>query len=255
MSTDLKAAAYAYNEDGFVIIRSMFMPQEVKRALEQVETFVRDIGPTLPSGRIYYEQGSTTKVKSAFNMQEEMPFFDELRRDQRVQDALRAIWPEGQIIPGSVMFFGKPALEGGPAPAHQDNTFQCWDPPLATTVTIALDEATAENGALICQRGSHKVGLLPHRASHVMGFSRTLINDLDKQKYPEVQLCMKPGDVSIHHVNTIHRSDPNRSPKPRRTIGLGYCSSLAKRDEAAWAQYHADLKKLHDEHKPQTTGV
>lgn len=248
MPADLSAVARVYHEDGFVIIRSFYSAAELREIERSLEMYLCDVAPTLPPGNVYYEQSDPTKVKSAFNMQQQVAFFDRLRNDVRLFQALRAIWPKGDIIPGSVMYFGKPAYDGSAAPVHQDNTFQCWNPPHALTVTIALDEATVENGALFCQRGSHKAGLLPHRQSGVMGFSRTLINDYDKSACPEVQLCMKPGDISLHHVNTIHRSDPNRSAHSRRTIGLGYQSSEARRDEAAWAAYHADLEKLHKQH-------
>jgi ectoine hydroxylase-related dioxygenase (phytanoyl-CoA dioxygenase family) len=79
-----------------------------------------------------------------------------------------------------------------------------------------------------------------------MGFSQTLINPVDTIQYPEVQLCMKPGDICLHNTNTIHRSDPNKTDKSRRQLGIIYRSSRAKRDEVGWAKYQAELKKLHD---------
>ena len=80
--------------------------------------------------------------------------------------------------------------------------------------TIAVDESTPENGALTVQSGSHKIGRLPHCASGVMGFSQTLIEPVSVDDYPEVQLCMQPGDICLHHTNTIHYSGANNSPQP-----------------------------------------
>ena len=58
---------------------------------------------------------------------------------------------------------------------------------------------------------------------------------------------MKPGDICLHHTNTIHRSGPNTTAKSRRQLALGFRSSLAKRDEAGWARYQAQLKQLHEQ--------
>jgi ectoine hydroxylase-related dioxygenase (phytanoyl-CoA dioxygenase family) len=78
-----------------------------------------------------------------------------------------------------------------------------------------------------------------------LGFSQTLIEPLDEQKYPPVQLCMEPGDVCLHHTNTVHFSGPNKTDKSRRQFGIGYRTSRAKLDEQAWADYQTELKKLH----------
>jgi hypothetical protein len=72
-----------------------------------------------------------------------------------------------------------------------------------------------------------------------------LISPVSTVEYPEVQLCMKPGDLAVHHVETVHRSGPNRTDRSRRQLGLGYRSSLAKANEQAKAQYHKDLQTLH----------
>jgi phytanoyl-CoA hydroxylase len=116
---------------------------------------------------------------------------------------------------------------------------------LALTVTIAVDESVPENGALVCQAGSHQIGLLPHRQSGIQGFSRCLVDPVDTASYPEVQLCMQPGDICLHHINTVHRSGANELDRPRRQLGLLYRSSLAQRDTEAWDQYHKDLNLLH----------
>jgi ectoine hydroxylase-related dioxygenase (phytanoyl-CoA dioxygenase family) len=154
------------------------------------------------------------------------------------------------------MFFGKAARSGSVAPAHQDNAFQNMQPPEVVICTIAIDESTPANGVLCVQKGSHRLGVLPHRPSGVMGFSQTLITPVDPVAHPEIQLCMKPGDMSLHHTNAIHYSGANTTDKSRRTVGLQYYSSRTKRDEEGWARYQAELKRLHSENKqPAQVGM
>jgi ectoine hydroxylase-related dioxygenase (phytanoyl-CoA dioxygenase family) len=235
-----------FHRDGFVIVRQLYTRAEIDEVARQLEQYLREIVPTLPTGDAYFEDSPAKPVKSLFRMEQRSPFFNKLMGDARVLDLLRVIWPGDDVIQESVMFFGKPAGDGSDTPAHQDNTFQCWDPPLSLTATIAIDESTPENGALVCQKGSHTIGLMPHRPSGVMGFSRCLIEPVDTTRYPEVQLCMKPGDVALHQIQTVHRSGPNRSSKSRRQLGIGYRSSRAARDQVKFEKYQQDLKKLHE---------
>ncbi|MSO21741.1 MAG: hypothetical protein EXQ58_00500 [Acidobacteria bacterium] len=168
--------------------------------------------------------------------------------DPRILEVVQAIFPGSPILPKAVMFFAKQAESGSVTPAHQHNVFQHWAPPEALAVTLSVDESTPANGPLICLKGSHKLGVLPHRQSGVMGFSRTLDSPVDTQLYPEVPLCMKPGDVALHHINTIHRSESNQSRYHRRQRAISYRSSRAQRDEQSFQRYLKDLDQLHREH-------
>ena len=56
---------------------------------------------------------------------------------------------------------------------------------------------------------------------------------------------MMPGDLSLHHVNVIHRTGPNRTGSHRRNLGFAFHSSRAKRDTEANARYQEHLKKIY----------
>ncbi len=239
--------AKQFHEDGFVVIPQLFAAEEVGTILSEIDAYIEAFASTLPPGEIYFEDGPTRAVKSIVQLDERMSFFSDLRTDPRLVEIIQAIWPGCDVIPRKCMYFGKAAGEGGAAPAHQDNAFQCWDPPDALTLTIALDASSAENGALCCRRGSHQAGLLPHRQSGMLGFSQTLANPGVAEPYVPVPLCMAPGDAALHHINTIHASDANLSDRPRRQLGIGYRSSRAHRDDAAWQKYQQDLAELHGE--------
>jgi phytanoyl-CoA hydroxylase len=79
----------------------------------------------------------------------------------------------------------------------------------------------------------------------VLGFSQTLVEPLDPIAYPEVPCRMEPGDLTLHHTNTVHRSDGNPSPRPRRMVSLIYRSSLAVRNETQYAAVEHARKTLH----------
>lgn len=241
----MTSIAQQYHADGYAIVPRLFSAGEIAEIDRQLNAYIRDVVPTLKAGDVYYEDGPGQPIKSLFRLDERSDFFKKLAGDERILGILRALWPGTEIELALTAFFGKAAHSGSVTPAHQDNAFQNFQPPESLVFTIAIDESTPANGVLIVQKGSHQLGLLPHRPSGVLGFSQTLINPVDTGKYPEVQLCMKPGDVSLHHTNTIHRSGANTTDRSRRQLGLVYRSSRAKRDEAGWAAYQTELKKLH----------
>jgi ectoine hydroxylase-related dioxygenase (phytanoyl-CoA dioxygenase family) len=239
--------AQQFHETGYGIVRAVFSQVEITEIERQLAVVVRDVVPKLKAGDVYFEDTSDKPIKSIFRLEQHADFFRRLMADERLLRIMRAIFPQGEVVQVGTSLFAKAARAGSVTPPHQDNAFQNLLPPDDLICTIAIDESTPENGALIVQRGSHKLGLLPHRPSGVMGFSQTLINPVSTSDYPEVQLCMKPGDICLHHTNVIHRSGANATSKSRRQLAIGYRSSRAKRDEAGWARYQAELKKLHEQ--------
>ena len=241
--------AEAFQRDGFVIQRQLFSLVEVK----EIETHLQQCLDRLPAdvepGKVYFDESTPKNVKAYHRLHEDSAFFQDLMVEPRIMNILQAIWPGDDIITRGVSLFDKPSANSGDTPPHQDNTFQCWNPALALTVTVAIDETTPENAPLICQAGSHHLGMLAHRFSGTMGFSRVLVDPVDSETYPTVELCMKPGDVALHHILTVHSAKVNRSGRPRRQIGIGYLSSRVRRDEAAYAQYQKDLAELHAQNK------
>jgi ectoine hydroxylase-related dioxygenase (phytanoyl-CoA dioxygenase family) len=236
---------HQYDEDGVVILRQAFSVEEIGGLAQHLNDFLRDVVPTLEAGDVYFENTPGRPVKSVFRMEQHDAYFQALSDDRRLRGLAELLLSDKEVSCWSVGFFGKPAQDGSVTPAHRDNVFQHWDPPEAVTLTIAVDESSLENGALICQRGTHRLGALPHRPSGVQGFSMALIEPPDLTVHPEVPLCMKPGDIAAHHITTVHRSDANRTDQSRRQIAIGYYSSRAKQDQDALAEYKARLGKLH----------
>jgi phytanoyl-CoA hydroxylase len=242
---NVQAVAEEFAENGCALVRGVFSPAEIKRLEAELNDFIERVAPTLPQGDIFYEDSPTRPIKSMFRMDQRSDYFRSLLTDPRLLGLMEAIYPGGPVVHDYVGYFGKPARQGSVTPPHQDNAFQCWDPPESLIVTLAIDRSTPENGVLICQQGSHKLGLLPHRPSGVMGFSQTLIEWVSVERCPEVQMCMNPGDLTLHHVNCIHRSDANHTDRPRRQLAIGYRSSRAKKDEERVRRYRADLEALY----------
>ena len=241
---DTNALAEQFHRDGFIIARSVFSPDEVKRIDAALAAHIAKFAGSLGAGDIFHEPDGKT-IKSMFRLDRRDAFFAELTRDARLLDLAKAIFPGEPIETQYMTYFGKAAGDGTPAPPHQDNGFAAWDPPLGMNVSIAIDRHTLQNAAMHCNRGSHRLGLLDHTSSGVPGFSQRLAAPIDDKLYPAVACVMEPGDVMVHHINTVHFSGANQSTQSRRMLTTGYASANVKRDEARYARIQAERMRLH----------
>ena len=112
----------------------------------------------------------------------------------------------------------KDARVGGAWTWHQDYGYWYQNGvlfPLLCSASIAVDPATRENGCLQVVRGSHQLG----RIDHVLtGEQAGADPDRVAQVLERMELVyveMNPGDTLFFHCNLLHRSDQNRSERPR----------------------------------------
>ena len=124
----------------------------------------------------------------------------------------------------NMSFFAKPALSGKRTPWHQDGEYWPIRPLATCTAWLALDDSTPENGCLRVIRGSHTARAL--RAHNTLASNDvTLTQELDPSEYDEtdaVDIVLKAGQVSLHDVDLLHGSEPNRSPRPRRGMTMRF---------------------------------
>jgi phytanoyl-CoA hydroxylase len=242
---DNKAIAAKFWEDGFIVVPGFFDAGRLGEIEGRLAGYMRDEVPNLKTGEIFYENPPSKAIKSLFGMQRHSEWFKALGQDVRMMELMRTIFPGGEVTCEDVGFFGKAARDGSVTPAHQDNGFSYLEPAWCLKASIGLDEASLANGVMFCQKGSHRIGLQPHEASGVLGFSQKLREPVSTELYPEVPCCMKPGDLTLHHTDTVHRSEGNPSSQSRRMLSMIYKSSLAVRNQKLYDKVEADRKALY----------
>ena len=148
------------------------------------------------------------------------PFFRDYVKHPTWLELARALLGEDPE-PMSVEWFNKPPGTDSPTPPHQDNYYFCLRPPSVLTIWLALDPVDEENGCLRYVAGSHRRGIRPHARSNILGFSQGITDYGDEDRAREVVIRLQPGDAVVHHGDTIHRADPNRSPvRNRRAFAM-----------------------------------
>ena len=148
----------------------------------------------------------------------------------------------------SKMIMKEPRI-GGAWAWHQDYGYWYQNGvlfPLLTSVSIAVDRATKENGCLQVLKASHLAGRVDHTLTgDQAGADLERVNELAK-RLGLVYVEMDPGDVLFFHCNLLHRSDQNRSEHPRWSMIC--CYNAARNDPYKDAHHprYTPLSKVDD---------
>ena len=135
------------------------------------------------------------------------------------------------IILWASAVFCKPASAGLEVPWHQDGQYWPIRPRATVTVWIAFDFVTRENGCMQFIPGSHRMGDFSHDLSEREDLVLSnVLNDqrLDLSTARTIEL--DPGQCSLHEVNLVHSSQPNRSGRRRAGYAIRYMPSTSHYD-------------------------
>jgi non-heme Fe2+,alpha-ketoglutarate-dependent halogenase len=166
-------------------------------------------------------------------------FFDSICFNEEIINNVKKIIGPNIYIWSSAIFAKAPG-SGKVVSFHQDNPYWQLTTENVVTAWVALTNSNSESGALQIVPRSHKLGLLKKldvedaRAAYVKGLKTTEANDMLSYKQDlndfllknkPITISLKPGEYSIHHVNTVHGSAQNQSKNYRIGFAIRYISS------------------------------
>jgi len=149
-------------------------------------------------------------------------FWVRLISDERLLDICE------QFIGPNIALFGshyiaKPPRDGQAVLWHQDGAYWPLDPMEVTTLWLAADDSTPENGCMkVIPRTQHLEFFEMKERKDVANVLNSGIDENVVDVDRAVDIILKPGDVSIHHPNIIHGSEANLSDKWRRGLTIRY---------------------------------
>jgi len=161
--------------------------------------------------------------------------------------AADAMATENVILWGCQVFC-KSARTGRAVPWHQDGQYWPIEPLRACTVWVALDDSTAENGALRVIPGTHREGELTHQLREDPEAALNVAispESLGPERLARAHVVeLSAGEVSIHEAMLVHGSEPNRSGRRRAGMACHYMPAecLFRRDVRKFADQEGGLK-------------
>ncbi len=124
------------------------------------------------------------------------------------------------LIIWSTSVFTKYAHHPGFISWHQDGTYWGLDSQKVATAWIALSDSTVQNGCMRVVPGTHSEPIHPHTDTYAEAnqLSRGQEIEVDVDEDHALDVVLKAGEMSLHHVNIIHGSYANSSDTKR----IGY---------------------------------
>jgi phytanoyl-CoA hydroxylase len=162
------------------------------------------------------------------------PVFSRFSRDPRLAALVGELGIADPLLLQSMYIFKQPFI-GGEVVAHQDHTFLWTDPPSATGLWFALEDATLDNGCMWARPGGHAEP--PRRRFHRLPGGGTGFEVLDPRELPldgMIPLEAPKGTCIVLHPLLPHRSGANRSARSRHAYSLHVIDARARYHPDNW---------------------
>ncbi|HEX8771575.1 MAG TPA: phytanoyl-CoA dioxygenase family protein [Acidimicrobiales bacterium] len=203
-----------YRRRGFVAVPGVFTGDEVSRYVEECDR-LQHCGIVHPDNLRTHVPNSERPPDRLDPVIDLSPLFDSLTSCARLMGPLAQLLGDQPSLFKDKVIFKPPGMRG--YKTHQDYAYWQWltaPPDALLTVLVALDPATAENGAVEFFPGHHD-GLLTEPGAPA---------DVDESTLggPAEVVETRPGDIVIFHSLTPHRSGDNYSSSMRRQLYLSY---------------------------------
>jgi len=207
----LSAADVAnYRQDGFHFPVNVLSPTEARSYRDRLEEQERSLGGPL-SGNMRH------KVHLLFT------WANELARHPKILDAVEDVIGS-DILCWSTTFFTKEAYSPAFVSWHQDATYWGLSTDDVITAWVAFADAPVESGAMKFWPGSHKKNQLEHRdtfaADNLLSRGQEIAVDVPTGE--GVDVALKAGEMSLHHVLLVHGSGPNTTADRRIGYAIRY---------------------------------
>jgi len=222
----------AYHRDGFVFPIDVMTSAEAASLRSQLE----DAESRYPE---------TVNAQNRNNSHLALKCVDEIVHHAGILDAIEDLIGPDILAWGSVLFIKDPDAKSFVS-WHQDMTYLPLTPRDGVTAWLALTPSNRFNGCMQMMPGSHIDGIQTHHdefgEDNILTRGQT-VADVDESK--AVDVVLEPGQISLHHGQTIHSSIPNCSSD--RRIGVALQQYLPTHMQEAGRRGFAQLARGVDE--------
>ncbi|PIB37602.1 ectoine hydroxylase [Reichenbachiella sp. 5M10] len=233
----------SFDRDGFLIIDKVFSQSEIDEFNEEFERLGSD--PILSAKEEFIKEPDSQIVRSIFAAHKFSDKYEALTNDPRIRAKVDYLLDDKTYI-HQARINAKPGFKGKEFYWHSD--FETWHvedgmPRMrAISCLITMTENKSYNGSLMLMPGSHKkfvtcVGQTPddHYKDSLRKQEYGVPDQESLQRYYDengilVAEC-PPGSVILFDCNTMHGSNGNITPLPRRNIFFVFNAESNKLEE------------------------
>ena len=150
------------------------------------------------------------------------PCFTQLAAHPRLVAIVQSLLGADLLLFRSTLML-KPAFHGSAHALHQDSAYWPMEPPALVTASIALNDATPDNGCIKVIPGSHHWGL--QEWGHIAQQQEApLTNREDLNCSRQIDVPLAAGSAVLFHSLMVHGSGPNQTDRARNTALYAYFS-------------------------------
>ena len=153
----------------------------------------------------------------------------DLVRHPRILDAVEDLYGP-DLLCWSSSFFIKEARDPGYVSWHQDATYWGLEPHDVITAWVAFSDSNIESGCMKMIPGTHAGTQIPHvdtfHKDNLLSRGQEIAVKVDESK--AVDVILKPGEMSLHHIKLVHGSAANRTNDRRIGMSIRYIPTYVR---------------------------
>lgn len=229
-----------FREKGYLLLPGFFSSDRLGDLIADVEHRVLPL-PELHERnlRCRFHPGETGLILESLDPIVDLsPAAEKMANDPKLREVLGELLGDAPCLFKDKLILKPPGANG--YALHQDYIHWPGFPTTFTTVVIALDRASAENGGIELFPGLHRGGVLAPLDGDYHDLPESLVRNAER-----VRLDLEPGDLAIFGCFLPHRSAPNRSASARRQLYFSYNAQFDGGDQRGhhYRQFHNWLRE------------
>jgi len=208
----------SYERDGYFFPVQAISSDEAHSIRDELEAMEASCGDDMASRKLAIGHANSL-----------LPFADAMTRLPSVLEPVKAILGPDLLVWNASFFIKEPQTPDFIS-WHQDLTYWGLSEAHEVTAWIALSQSTIESGCVKFVPGSHKSNIVEHRdtfeQSNLLSRGQEIAVAVNEDEATNVTL--RPGEMSLHHGQVFHGSNPNRSNDRRIGLAIRYITPAMK---------------------------
>ncbi len=223
-----------FEQQGYLIVADLLNSREVaecQREIQRLHQLAADLEARQDPLSRHFQREPFSRdqnrdgrpvLRKIENTRALSPCFAQLAAHPRLVAIVQALLGDDLLLFRSTLML-KPAFHGSAHALHQDSAYWPMEPPALVTASIAVDNATADNGCIKIIPGSHHWGL--QEWGHIaQQQGAPLTNRKDFDSSGQIDVPLAAGSAVLFHSLMVHGSGPNQSDCSRNTALYAYFS-------------------------------